>query len=186
MRRRLNPSTRVDATHVVGLDLSLRAAAACALPIRWDHDLSKVRMMVTGSALANDATARDQIERIDQIAHDVSVFCINAHARRIYTEAYAFSRRSTSSHQLAELGGVVKSRLLDDLDIAVVPVTASQARKVLLQQLPRKDSKAFTIRNVRRLGGIASKWTEDECDAFTICNLALMHEGGTAMSFPGE
>lgn len=173
-------------THAVGLDLSLRAAAACALPLGWEGDLAEVLMMTTGSTLAADAHARAQIERYVQIAHDVLVFCINHPPKVALVEDYAFSGGGQArARALAELGGAVKARLLDDLDLAVEPVTASHARKVLLQKLPRRGVKEYAVANVRRLGPIASRWTEDECDAFVIANVALERAGGHALTFEG-
>ena len=171
---------------IVGLDLSLRAAAACALPTDWDGDLTKAKTEMFGGKLGSDATHRERTERMVKIAHDVSLFCLNAKATHVFVEAYAFGMRSTSSHQLAELGGAVKARLLDELDLAVEPIVASQARKTLLQKLPRADVKEFTELNVRSLGGPAPYWTGDECDAFCVVNHALSLVGGVPLSFLGK
>jgi hypothetical protein len=46
--------------------------------------------------------------------------------------------------------------------------------------------KAFAVRNVKRLGGPASGWTDDQIDAFVIMNHGVMLQGGTALTFPGE
>lgn len=182
MRRKIVASK----AHVVGLDLSLRAAAACALPLDWDHDLNKVRMGKFGYDLPDDASDREKIERLAKIAHDVSVFCINAKATRIAAEGYAFAASSSSVTKLAELGGAVRVDVLESLDIAIESIPASRGRKILLQNCPKKDSKKFVVRNVKRLGGPTKKWTEDECDAFVCANAMLMHAGGIAMTFYGE
>jgi len=171
---------------VVGLDLSLRAAAVCAIPIGWGQDLTKVVTAVFGASLTQDATTRDRLERLIQIAHDIELFCIHHKATHVATEAYAFAARSSSAHALAELGGVVKTRLLDHLDIVTESIVASQARKTLLQKLPRKKVKEYTLRNVRRLGGVTKTWTDDEIDAMVIANHLLMTCGGVAMTFEGE
>lgn len=181
MRRRLITPKK----HVVGLDLSLRGPAACALPLDWDHDLRKVRTGLFGYELSADASDEEVIERNAQIAHDVTVFCINARATRIARENYAFAASSSSVTKLAELGGVVRHDVMQTMGIAVSSITASRARKVLLQNCPSSGSKKFTVRNVKRLGGPTLKWSEDECDAFVIANCLLMYAGGIAMTFEG-
>lgn len=181
MRRRLISKDR----KVIGLDLSLRAAAACSIPLNWDQDLKKVTMAKFGYELDEDATERDKIDRLISIAHDVCVFCINEKAHRIAAEAYAFSAQSSSVTKLAELGGHVRADVLQTLDIAIETITPSRARKVLLQNCPSRDSKKFAVRNVKRLKGPTKHWTEDECDAFVIANCLLMHAGGVAMTFEG-
>lgn len=187
MRRRL-ASTRVDAW-VVGIDLSLRAAAACALPLRWDHDLRKARTIKAGYGLATDAAPLARVQRFAQIAHDLSVFCVNTQAVRIGIEEYAYGAGNAQAHQTVECGGALKVAILELLGLAVYPVQASSARKILLQQVPRLgrgQTKPWVVRNVKRLGGPTEEWTDDECDAFVVANAVLMHAGGTALTFPGE
>jgi len=186
MRRRVHRCRIDPTTSVVGLDLSLRAAAACALPFPWDLDLAKVRMMRTGSSLKLDATPKEHAERNAQIAHDVCVFCVNVRMKHLAVEEYAFSASGARARAIAEMVGVVKHEVLEMFDMGLPPIPPATARKVLLQKLPRADVKEFTYRNVRRLGGPALEWTEDEVDAFVIANTVLMHAGGTAMTFPGE
>jgi archaellum biogenesis ATPase FlaH len=142
-------------------------------------------MIRTGLPLTKDATVRERIERIAQIAHDVSVFCINVHAVHVSTETYAFNAGGAHAHELAELGGVVKHQLLDGLNIVTDSIPAATARKTMLQKLPRSDVKAFVTRNVRRLGGLALEWTHDEIDALVICNHALMKAGFVAVERTG-
>ena len=170
---------------VVGLDLSLTGAAACALPCPWDGALGKVRMMpMAGYPLKNDATATEQRERIIEIRNSISEFCQLVNAKHIVVEAYAFSA-SGKITMLAELCGVVKISLWEALHVSVESVHASSARKTLLQKLPKKDSKLFTKVNVQRLGGVArTQWTGDQIDAFVCANHALSTVG-TALSYPG-
>lgn len=176
--------------HVVGIDLSVRAAAACAIPIPWDYDLGKIKMVRAGYALEKGATNRDKIERGNQIAHDISVFCVNVRAMRIAIEEYAYAMKSANIHQVIECGGMVKADILNTLDLDVYPVQASAARKILLQHVPGKmgqgKTKPWVIKNVKRLGGPTLAWTEDECDAFVVANTVLEHAGAVALSFPGE
>jgi hypothetical protein len=175
--------------HVVGIDLSLRAAAACAIPFPWDHDLGKVRTVKAGYALGVGASPRERLERFAQIAHDLSVFCLNVKAVRIGIEAYAYSASSAHQHQTFECGGIVKHEILQLLDLEVHEVTASTARKTLLGHVPRLGAgktKPWVVRNVRRLGGPTLDWTDDECDAFVVSNRILADAGGVALSFDGE
>lgn len=183
MRRRIKKN--LPNGTIVGLDLSLRAAAACAIPFNWDHDLDNVQMEIFGEKLGTDATPLDYIQRIVTIADGVLAFCQRVQARKVYVEAYAFSQGGRNATQLAELGGAVKSRLYDEWGIAACPIVASSARKILLQKLPRSDIKKFVTNNVKRLGGRALGWTHDEIDALVIANAGLMREGGLAMTFEG-
>lgn len=171
---------------VVGLDLSLRAAAACSIPSDWNFDWKRVRTAVFGESLSINATARDHIKRMMRIASGVTKFCRDAGATSVFVESYAFGMRSSSSHGLAELGGVVKASLLSELGLSVDAVVASQARKTLLQRLPRKDIKKFVLRNARRLGEPVASWGDDEVDALVIANHALVLVGGIPLSFEGE
>lgn len=186
MRRRIITPAN---SSVVGLDLSLRASAACALPLPWDFDLAKVRMMKCGEKLGKDATPQERAERIAQIAHDVVNFCLNVKATHVGVEDHAFGAGGAHAMMLAELHGVVKHEILETLFFAAVPLQASNVRKILLQHVPRLGAgktKPFVIRNVKRLGPIAEAWTEDECDAFCVANTVLDRAGYTALSFPGE
>lgn len=182
MRRRLYGKKDT----VVGLDLSLTGTAACALPLGWDHDMYRARTMKSGYMLPNDSSPEDQVKRLITIVDDVVDFCDRRRAKHVYIENYAFSQKQSRAHALGELGGTVKKEVYQKLGLVVIPVVASRARKILLQHLPRADSKKFTIKNVKRLEGPSWGWTEDECDSFVVCNAGLMFVGGTAMSFPGE
>lgn len=185
----LNRFNAKPKAHVVGIDLSLRAAAACALPFPWDHDLGKVRMLKAGYALNQQSTAKEKAQRIAQLAHDISLFCLNVKARRIGIEDYAYSASSAHQHQTFECGGVVKDRVLELLDLEVHAITAAAARKTLLGVVPRLgrgQTKPWVIRNVKRLGGPTAEWTDDECDAFVVANRVLADAGAVALAFDGE
>lgn len=170
---------------IVGLDLSLRAAAACASPANWDHDLTKLTMGVWGSSLKADATPSERVKRIADIVEGVVKFC-NRGVGRVFVEEMTFGSTGAHAREVAELTGAVKHRLWIDLGIVAEPIVASRARKVLLQRLPRKDVKGYVIANVRRLGGPALMWTPDEIDALVCCNAGIEIAGGTAMSFEGR
>jgi hypothetical protein len=140
---------------------------------------------MAGYKLKDGATVIDLCERIINIRDAILNFCKEVQARRVMIENYAFSAPGKIT-MLAELGGVVKLDLLENWGVAVEPIHASSARKILLQNLPQKDSKLFTSVNVRRLGGQTKDWTVDQIDAFVVANAALARSDATALSFPGE
>lgn len=183
MRRRAAPFVGT----VVGLDLSLRASAFCALPCPWDHDMSRVRVMHVGAALTKEATPFARISRMALISDALLAFCKEVQARKIYIEDHAFGLASTSNaNQTIEMTGGCKLALFNDWGAVAEPIHSSRARKILLQQLPRKGAKEYAQRNVKRLGCVVATWTEDEIDAFVIANAGIMLAGGVAMSFPGK
>ena len=169
---------------VVGLDLSLRAAAAAKVTLPWDGDLEDVVTRVIGDEVSKDSAPEAYARRLDLIAKSMVDFCDGADV--VYVEEYAFSQMSKRAHSLGEVGGVVKLELFRRLGHAPIPVTASTARKTMLQKLPRKGVKEFTMRNVRRLGAPADRWTEDQIDAFVCLNHGVMLQGGIALTFAGE
>lgn len=175
---------------IIGLDLSLRGAAAAVLPLDWDrdHKLDSIRVMTTGYPLAKDASYEQRTKRIRDVARDVLDFCslhLRSSGAAVFIEDFAFAQSGAHAREVAELTGVVKWRLLAEHDVVAIPVTASKARKVLLQKLPRKDVKRFVFANVRRLGDSVLTWTEDQVDAFVIANAGWMISGGVAMTFAG-
>lgn len=183
MRRR---SARRFAGTIVGLDLSLRAPAACALPCPWDLDMGAARVMHAGAELTKDATPAEHLERMLDIADAIVSFCHEVRAQRVYIEDHAFGLASTANaNKTIEMTGIVKAWVKCKVGIAPEPIHSAKARKILLQQLPRKGAKEYAQRNVKRLGTYVAKWTEDEIDAFVIANAGIMLAGGVAMSFPG-
>lgn len=177
---------------IVGLDLSLTAAAACALPKKWDHDMKSARTMVVGYGVSNAEGEEARLERLDDIAEAIVKFCMMNHAVAVGVEDYAFSQGQSRAHALGEAGGVVKLEIYRRLQLTTIPIVASTARKTLLQKLPSPRGqkkgflKEFVVRNVRRLKGPTLKWTDDEIDAFVIANHRRMLAGETAMSYLGE
>lgn len=171
---------------MVGLDLSLRAAAAAFLPRGFKGNTKQVRVGTWGYELKSDADEAARAERRDHIAQ--AIRCWLAELPRgvvhVFIEEYAFSKKSSSATGLHELGGVVKDRLFT-LGVPFSTVTASEARKTLLQKVPQKGSKEFTEDNVRRLGGEALYWNVDEIDAVVVANHGLMLMGWTPLSFEG-
>lgn len=178
---------------VVGLDLSLQAAAACAIPLKWkEHDMLHTRTIVVGYGVKDSDGEEVRLERLDKIAKALVEFCDNNHAVAIGVEDYAFSQGQSRAHALGEIGGVTKLALYKKLNVIPTPIVASTARKTLLQKLPGQRGmkkgfmKKFVAHNVRRLEGPTLKWGEDEIDAFVIANHRRMIEGEVPMSFLGE
>jgi hypothetical protein len=182
MRRPVAPK----GSTIVGLDLSLRAAAACALPHRWNHSLKRVKVATFGGDVAAEATPLDRVQRLHDIANGIVDFCRKNQASHVWTEEFAFSQKQSQSHALGEGGGVVKLALYQQLGLVVIPVVASSARKLMLQHLPKSDVKTFTHWNIRQLGAPIDKWNGDEIDAFVVANFGLSELGYAAMSWLGE
>lgn len=187
MRRHVSP-TRVDdrarRVTIVGLDLSLRAAAAAKVVLPWDGSLDDVSTCIAGHQLALTATPAERTERLLLIANRLADFC--ATADHVFIEEYAFSASQAHAHAIGEIGGVVKVWLRNRLNLDAVPVQASSARKTMLQKCPNKDAKKFVVRNVKRLGSPATGWTDDQIDAFVVMNHGVMLQGGVALTFAGE
>lgn len=171
---------------LIGLDLSLRSAAAAWVPKGWKGNPKHVHVAHWGYELTNEASEKDQAQRRHFIAGSILAFvkARSAMTCRVYVEEYAFSRNSASASGLHELGGVVKDRLFQH-GYLFESVTASAARRTLLQKMPKKDSKDFTHDNVRRLKGEALYWNGDEIDAVVVANHGAFLFGWTPLSYPG-
>lgn len=187
-RRRLHSAVET----VIGFDLSLTAAAACALPRIWNQDMARARTIVVGYGVGNDEPESMRVERLEKICTTLVDFCLANKATAINIEEYAFSSSQSRAHAIGELGGVVKLECKRRLGLTPQPVTASHARKTLLQWLPglrgkpKGYMKRYVVANVQRLGKAVAHWTEDEIDAFVVSNYCLMAQGGLAMTFEGD
>lgn len=165
----------------VGLDLSLRSTGVVAVPITWADDFDRtgdlewfdVKSDSFGLSLKKDATEQEHMKRMRYIASLVKEFCCRYQPETIWIEAYAYGQRSSSSHRLAELGGIVKSEICDIADIEVV--NASSARKVLLGKVPRKNQKKAVQRAM--ISYDCPFETEDVFDAFVIANYGMNKAG---------
>ena len=173
---------------VVGLDLSLASTGMVAIPIGWNFDMARVVVGTCGYALKADASLEEHYDRYLQIAHDVSVFCINNRARHVWVEDHAYMAGGAGSARTKEMTGRVKTELYDEHNLVARPVQPASARAVLLGRVPKQGkgkTKAYVIRNVKRLP-MTADWIEDVCDAFVCANYGIMKVGGVAMTFPGE
>lgn len=183
--------------YAIGLDLSLRASAACAIPIGWNQSIVEVRTATfDAEKISKEGSDLERLRRMEDISEKVITF-IHAfrdpvslttrenNAPAIFVEEMAFGQSGAMARENAGLAWIVRWKIWRVFDVIAHPVIASQARKALLQKLPRKDVKKFTLSNVRRLGGQASKWTDGEADSFVIANRGVELSGGMAMTFEG-
>lgn len=161
-------------TVILGLDLSLQAAAAVACPLDWDGQWRAVRSLVVGEPLKRDCSDEDRARRTEAIARKLVAFAQSERATVAFIEGYAFGLR-TSAHSLGELGGVVRLELLR-AGIELRTANMGSARKLLLGQCPRKGAKVAVAAALKAAG--ARFETLDECDAMACANWGLCEMGG--------
>lgn len=160
---------------VMGLDLSLTAAAGVAAPLDWDGDWHRVRSCVVGEKLRRDATDAERARRTETIALQLTRFARSVGATHAFVEGYAFGRKNQLP-QLGELGGVVKLALLrEGVTLATVP--PATARKLLLGKVPRSDAKEAVAAALWAAGAPRS-WSHDETDAMAVLNFGMSELGG--------
>lgn len=156
---------------ILGLDLSLRAAGMCAIPLNWNLtstlDWNECVTGTTGESLKRDSTEAQKIERLKKIRDDVLSFAVATKATVAVIEGYAFSKMTSQAHSLGEAGGVVKLALSEH-GIPVYVMTASHARSCL-GSFPRKDTKVHVSSLIKSLG-CPENWSGDEIDAFVQAN----------------
>jgi hypothetical protein len=159
---------------LLGLDLSLRAAAAVAVPLDWDGRWQRVSSLVVGEKLCRTATDTERARRTETIAARLVAFAKQHDVVQAWVEGYAFGRND-SAHTLGELGGVVRLELVR-AGIELRTANMGTARKLLLGKVPRADVKVGVFQAVRAAG--AAFETLDEADAFAAVNLGLAEHGG--------
>jgi hypothetical protein len=159
---------------LLGLDLSVTAAAAVAVPCDWDGRWSRVRSIVVGERLRRNASDAERARRTETIASRLVAFARETGATRAWIESYGYSMR-TSAHTLGEIGGVVRLELVR-AGLEVRTANMGTARKLLLGKVPRSDAKMAVYAALRAAG--ATFETADEADAFCAVNLGLSEAGG--------
>lgn len=166
---------------VVGLDISLQCAAACAVPVDWALDWAKVSWMTVGGGLTKDASPRDRVRRVQEIASEVALFVktlslLTAVPPDVMIEQYAFGQ-SHMAHSLGEVGGAVKVAIFERTGLVTVPVVASSARKVLLGKCPKstKEAKAKVLAFLESAGATCPN--ADAGDAYAVANYKLCEWG---------
>ena len=162
---------------VAGLDLSLRCPAVCVIPEGWkvgDWKTLRCESFPTDPLGYDVGTPEGSIERIDYVIEKVRG--VVGGVERIFVEQYAFSRSSSSTTKLAELGGAIRwAYWVADPWRVLRTVTASQARKLLLGKLPQKGAKV-AVQAALYANGAPFK-NDDECDAYCIANFGLSESG---------
>lgn len=160
-------------TVLLGLDLSLTASAAVAVPLDWDGDWSRVRSCVVGEKLRRDASDAERARRTETIAARLVAFARATGATKAFIEGYAYGLK-TSAHSLGELGGVVRLELVRaGLELVTVPMQT--ARKLLLGRCPRQGAKVAVAEALRAAGARFEAF--DEFDAMAVANWGLSDAG---------
>lgn len=167
---------------IIGLDLSLRCAAAVSLPIDWNPGSWRtIDTMTIGQNLPKDASAFDAAMRLVEICRAISRFVEKRAVKAIYVEDYAYGLSGQGRKmRIGELGGAIKMTLLKDYDLVVTPVNVMTARKYLLGKLPRANQAAAAMDGLKAMG--AKFATSDEADAFVIANYGLSEQGQPGLS----
>lgn len=169
--------------HLIGLDLSLRATGIVVVPIDWKQDWKRVVVGSAGSPLPKTATEADRMRRLIHTREAIASVVRTHGCKVAVLEQYAFSSMASQAHSLGELGGVVKSFLVElGLELEIVP--PASARKLLGKQ-PRKGAKQWAHERLVRAGA-PTFWTEDQLDAFIVTNFHLSAIGGAAVMLPAE
>lgn len=159
---------------VLGLDLSLAASAAVAVPLDWDGDWSRDRACVVGEKLRRDATDAERARRTETIAARLVAFARSTGATKAFIEGYACGLK-TSAHSRGELGGVVRLELVRaGIELTTVPMQT--ARKLLLGRCPKQGAKVAVAEALRAAG--ARFEGLDESDAFAVLNWGMSEVGG--------
>ncbi len=182
--------------HVLGLDLSLRSCGLALVPVDWAPALDWGRVIVrtVGQKLDSDATPIDQALRCIDIADAIVRFVREQRSagrppEAVWIEEYAFSKGDARSHQIGELGGVVRAELVRN-GIRFDVVVASSARAKLGRFSARapaigpkvklKDQVHAALRSM----GAPRDWTGDELDALAIANHGIIEGGHRGIFVP--
>lgn len=170
---------------VVGLDLSLRGAAAVYVPAGWSMDLgwdALDRLHVGYEGGSNER----RVARLADISEAIERFVNRNRARHVFVEDYAYSLGAKSGMVLAELGGAVKACLYGGPNIVTEPINVMTARSYLLGKLPRgKGAVAKRLAEVMAEMCLPTTWTADERDAWVIANIARSQLGMPGVTLSG-
>lgn len=178
--------------YVIGLDLSLTAPAAVAIPIGWRPGNWRA---VDADLLKPDAPSKDDLEgqfrRYRVIAEWAKKFAATHGGGAVaatFRESYGFSQNTTGGSRIMESGGIVCYTLYTAFAIVPRPVAANSARKFLLGFSPSKrtgHNAKVEVQAALFKAGAPKKWEENICDAFVVANFGLTELGQTGVSVAG-
>lgn len=168
----------------MGLDLSLRSSAACVIEEFWKPGewADGIATKVVGYGI-KEKTPFDSATRLVNIVTVLVDFARWTRPAYVYVEDYAYGLAGRSGMVLAELGGAVKYRFMEELGVTVVPVNMSTARKYLLGKLPPRDRVEMTHRHMNEIG--CPFGTSDEKDAWIVANYGRTEAGLPGLSLGG-
>jgi hypothetical protein len=132
---------------LLGLDLSVTAAAAVAVPLDWDGQWSRVQSVVVGAKLRRDATDEERARRTETIASRLVAFARAAGATVAFIESYGYARHPRPPRACERWSA---SRLeLVRAGIELRTANMGTARKLLLGKVPRSDAKVAVFAALR-------------------------------------
>lgn len=190
MARHIVPQgLRVPAT-VVGLDVSLTGTGMVLLPPSWAPGSWKgVRSWYVGRslskrALGNDkaATALDRVLRLQYIVDTLvdALLELPVAPTHLWLEDYAFAAMQAHTRSVAELTGVIKLAMFENLKLIAQPVASTAWRKLLLGYGRKKDIKQIAQAEIRLAGGPFE--SGDCCDGFGVANFGRSELGLSALT----
>jgi Holliday junction resolvasome RuvABC endonuclease subunit len=163
-------------TTILGLDLSVRCAAAVAVPFTWCGDWRGVETFKCGAALAKTATDDERAARLAKTARQLVRFATVNNVTEAWLESYAFSRNG--AHTAGEVGGVVRVALAD-ARIRLHTSQMSTARKLVLGHVPTgRDAIKAAVKSTWAAAGFTAGANDDDlADAMTAANMGLVEAG---------
>lgn len=174
---------------IVGLDLSLTAPAAVAIPLDWKPGAWKrVKHALCEPAKVEEDDLAGQIRRYVFISDWLVRFFRSLGPKNVvgaYVESYGFNKNTAGGSRLMESGGSAKVALFRTFGIVLQPVAVNSARKFLLGFNPNKttghNAKVVVMHTLyKRLK--SPTWGEDVSDAFVIANYGFGSTGRTAIA----
>ena len=159
----------------MGLDLSLTGSAAVILFADWTpskpwKNLARERYDEEGKLPG--------VMRAEAVAGAILKFASVYGVAKAAVEQYAFSFRSDTLTETAELVGAVRLKLYEEIDLELFPVVASSARKTLLGPMPKMSRKEWKAHLKHVFDGWGAPFDdEDTRDAFVVVN-RLRHDLG--------
>jgi Holliday junction resolvasome RuvABC endonuclease subunit len=163
-------------TTIMGLDLSVRGAAAVAIRFTWHGDWRGVHTFKCGAALTRAATDDERAARLAKIAKQLVRFAQVQNVTEAWIESYAFSRNG--AHTAGEVGGVVRVALAD-AGIRLHTAQMSSARKLVLGHVPRgRDAIKAAVTAMWEAAGVGAGAADDDIgDAMVAANMGLAQAG---------